>query len=110
MMNNGLKLNQEKTELALISSKFRCKPSLEFIQVVDEKIQPKPSARNLGVFIDQSLDLTDHVNKICVFCQYHLRNIAKIRKYLSEDTSQILVHTFISSRLDNCNSYLNGLP
>ena len=74
--------------------------------------QPKgwPSARNLGVIIDQCLDLTDHVNKICVSCQYHLRNIAKIRKYLSEDTSQILVHAFISSKLDNCNSLLYGLP
>ena len=60
--------------------------------------------------IDQCLDLTDLVNKICVSCQYHLRNIAKIRKYLSEDTSQILVHAFISSKLDNCNSLLYGLP
>ena len=106
MVNNGLKLNQDKTELVLISSKFCCRPSLEFIQVVDEKIQPKPSARNLGVIIDQCLD----VNKICVACQYHLRNIAKIRKYLSEHTSQILVHAFIGSKLDNCNSLLYGLP
>ena len=64
MVNNGLKLNQDKTGLAL-----------EFIQVVDEKIRPKPPPRNPGVIIDQSLDLTDHVNKICVCCQYHLRNI-----------------------------------
>ena len=78
--------------------------------MVDENIQPKPSARNLGVIIDQSLDLNDDVNKICFSCQYHLRNIAKIRKYLSEDTSQILVHAFISSKLDNCNSLLYGLP
>ena len=62
------------------------------------------------MIIDQCLDLTDHVNKICVSCQYHLRNIAKIRKYLSEDTSQILVHAFLSSKLDNCNSLLYGLP
>ena len=110
MVNNGLKLNQDKTELVLISSKFRCRPSLEFIQVVDEKIQPKPSARNLGVIIDQGLDLTDHFDKICVSCQYNLRNIAKIRKYLSEDTSQILVHAFISFTLDNYNSLLYGLP
>ena len=60
------------------------------------------------MIIDQSLDLPDHVNKICVSCQYHLRNIAKIRKYLSEDTSQILVHAFISSKLDNCNFLLWG--
>ena len=54
--------------------------------MVDEKIQPKPSARNLGVIIDQSLDLTDHVNKVCVSCQYHLRDIAKIRKYSNFST------------------------
>ena len=76
----------------------------------DEKIQPKSSARNLGVIIDQYLDLTDHVKKICVSCHYHLRNIAKIRRYLSEETSEILVHAFISSKLDNCNSLLYGLP
>ena len=110
MVNNGLKLNQDKTELVLISSKFHCRPSLEFIQVVDEKIQPKPSTRNLGVIVDQCLDLTDHVNKICVACQYHLRNIAKIRKNLNEHTFQILVHAFIGSKLDNCNSLLYGLP
>ena len=52
-----------------------------------------------------------NVNKICVSSQYHLRNIAKIRKYLlSEDTPQILVHAFLSSKLDNCNSLLYGLP
>ena len=76
----------------------------------DEKIQPKSSARNLGVTIDQCLDLTDHVKKICVSCHCHLRNITKIRKYLSEETSEILVHAFISSKLDNCNSLLYGLP
>lgn len=59
-------INQDKTELGFISSKFRSRPSLEFIQVGDEKIQPKSTARNLGVTIDQCLDLTDPVKKICV--------------------------------------------
>ena len=39
-----------------------------------------------------------------------MRNIAKIRKYLSQDTCEILVHAFISSTLDHCNSLLHGLP
>ena len=50
------------------------------------------------------------LKKLCVFCHYHLRNIAKIRKYLSEETSQILLRAFISSKLDSCNSSLYGLP
>lgn len=49
IVNNGLKLNQEKTELVLITSQFRSRPSLEFIQVGDEKIQAKSSAGNLGL-------------------------------------------------------------
>ena len=106
MVNNGLKLNQDKTELVLISSKFRSRPSLEFIQVDDEKIQPKSSARNLGVIIDQCLDLTDHVIKICVSYHYHLRNIAKIRKYLSEETSEILVDAARSSHLLSAIAFL----
>ena len=62
-VNNGLKLNQDKTELVLISSELRSRPSLEFIQVSDEKIHPKSSARDLGVILDQCLDLTHHVKK-----------------------------------------------
>ena len=38
MVNNGLKFSQDKTDLVLISSKSLCMPSLEFIQVVEEKI------------------------------------------------------------------------
>ena len=67
MVNNGLKLNQDKTELVFISSKFRTRPSLEFIQVGDEKMEPKSSARTLGVIIDRCLDLTDHVKKYLRF-------------------------------------------
>ena len=46
--------------------------------------------------------------KNCVTCQYHLRNIAEIKK-LSEDTFEILVNVFISSKLVNCHSLLYGL-
>ena len=54
------------------------------------------------------------LNAVClkkktrVSCQYHLRNIAKIKK-LSEDTFKTLVNVFISSKLDNCHSLLYGL-
>ena len=41
---------------------------------------------------------------------YHLRNILKIRKYLTQDFAQILIHAFISSKLDYCNSLLYGIP
>ena len=41
---------------------------------------------------------------------YHLYNIRGIRKYLSKETTEILIHAFISSRVDYCNSLYHGLP
>ena len=34
----------------------------------------------------------------------HLWNISKIRRYLSQDTTEILIHAYINSTLNNCNS------
>lgn len=39
-----------------------------------------------------------------------LRNIAKIRKYVSMDMVKTLVMTLVISRIDNCNALLFGLP
>ena len=53
MCKNLLKLNQDKTELVVISSKFRIRPNLEYVLVGVEFIAPKSSARNLGVIMDR---------------------------------------------------------
>ena len=51
-----------------------------------------------------------HINNIVKVAFYHLRNIAKIRKYINVTTAEVLVHAFINSKLDFCNSLLHGLP
>ena len=68
--------------------------------------QPRPQ----GAFPSPPKPGTSALGARLQYTQYHLRNIAKIRRYLSEESSQILVHAFISSKLDNCNSLLYGLP
>ena len=110
MVHNGLKLNQDKSELLLFTSRFRPDPVLKSLTVVGEEIKPTPSARNLGTVFDTHVTLSKHLNTLCKVSNFHLRNICKIRKYLSEETTETLVHAFVSSRLDNCNSLLYGLP
>ena len=54
--------------------------------------------------------MTNHINSVCRSASYAIHRIGKLRRYLDADNTEKLVHAFISSRLDNCNSILYGLP
>src|SRR4029434_7036620 len=43
-------------------------------------------------------------------CRFALFNIRKIRPYLTQYATQLLVHTMVNSSLDYCNALLTGLP
>ena len=109
MISNKLKLNDDKTELFVFSSKFRPRPCLSNVQIGSECIEHSNTVRNLGVLCDQTLSFGEHVNKSCKSSHYHLTNISKIRKYLDENSTETLVHAFVSSKLDYCNAILIGL-
>jgi len=51
-----------------------------------------------------------HIMKTCGAAFYHLHNIRRIRKYLSQDIAETLIHAFVTSQIDYCNSLLFGLP
>ena len=54
--------------------------------------------------------MSSHISKLCSVALYHLYNIRRIRKYLSQEVTKTLVHAFITSCIDCCNSLLYGLP
>ena len=60
--------------------------------------------------MDKSLNMEKHIKKLCQTLITQLRNIADVRKYLTQNAAEKLVHAFITSRLDYCNSLLYGLP
>ena len=51
--------------------------------------------------------MLSHVNNICSLSFYYIYNIRRIRKYLWVSSNR---HEFITTKLDNCNSLLYGLP
>ena len=67
-------------------------------------------ARNLGTWLDSNLNLQEQIHKSCKSGYFHLYNITRIRKYLFHESARTLVHAFIISRIDYCNSLLFGLP
>ena len=111
MAGNRLKLNNDKTQLLVISSKYQLsRPPLDGISVGGYRISPSDSATNIGVVFYQTASLDGHVKSVCKSALFHLRNIAKIREYLNVESTKSLVHAFVTCRLDNCNSLLIGSP
>ena len=110
MTCNRLKLNSDKTEVVILSARHRPSPCLQSLVVCDDAIRPSSKARNIGVMMDSSLFMEEHVTNVCKSGFFHLRKISKIRKYLSFKSAETLVHALVTSRLDFGNALLFGLP
>jgi len=59
--------------------------------------------------MDSTLSMNNHVDKVCRNAYLGIRKISQIRHYLNRETTNTLVHAFVTSRLDTCNSLLHGL-
>ena len=112
MISDKLMINDGKTDvLLLVGTRQQLqKVNINAITVGSSRVTPCTSVRNLGAWFDSQLTMNTHVDKVCSAPYFHLYNIKRIRKYLSQDTTEKLVHPFFSSRIDYCNSLLYGLP
>ena len=109
MTVNKLKMNRDKTELLVLKAHHHPLPPLKSVAVSDELIRPLSVATNIGVLVFDTNMSTEHIITVSKSAFYHLRNISRIRKYISSQTAEILMHAFITSRLDVCNSLLYTL-
>ena len=111
MLVNKLKLNQDKTEFLLIASPnhHRLLSNTRLLIDPNTVIHPSPFVRNLGVVFDKFMNMDEHVTQMCKSVNYHIRNLSRIRRYIDKDTCHTAVRALITSRLDYCNSLLNGI-
>ncbi len=109
MKDHHLQLNLVKTELLVVSANLSLHHNFTF-QLGSSTITPSKTARNLGVLIDDKQNFSDHIAKTAQSCRFALCNIRKIRPFLSEHASPLLVQALVLSRLEYCNVLLAGLP
>ena len=106
---NVLMLNADKPEVIVLGPKhIRDSLSSNIVNLDGITLASSTTVRNLGVIFDQDLSFNSYVKQISRTAFFHLRNIAKIRHILSQQDAEKLVHTFVTSRLDNCNSLFSG--
>ena len=111
MVANKLQLNGDKTQIVLVSAPRANSgvSDLVHVQIDGHPIPFSTSVKNLGVIFDKQLNMEAHVKSLCRSCMFHLRNISNIRRLLSHKIAEQLIHAFVTSRLDYCNSLLSGL-
>jgi len=68
------------------------------------------SVRDLGVTLDSSLIFSNHISNFTRSSYFHLRCLRAIRKSVSIRVFTSIIHAFVCSHTDYCNSLLIGLP
>jgi hypothetical protein len=110
LSSNRLKLNADKTQFVWLGSWQQLnKFDIPTVNLGGNFVSVQSSVMDLGVLLDNKLTMKDHVDKICRSSFYQLRQLRTIRKSLPSDACQTLIHAFVTSRLDYCNSLLYGI-
>ena len=107
---NMLKLNDNKIELTLVTTKrtkhLHSLPNS--ITMGNAQIPFKKSVKNLGLALDCHLTMNSHVSSIARTCDFELRRLASIRRFLASTATATLVSAIALSRINYCNSLLFG--
>ena len=72
--------------------------------------KPIDCVRDLGVLLDSSLSMREHITKVTSTCFFHLRQLRKLSRILDiHDRKRLVCALVLPRRVDYCNSALAGL-
>ena len=111
MAENFLSLNDSKTELIGFGKKNVLSHLADItVKVGCEMIQPTLCVRNIGAYFDTLFLMTNQINQVTKCAWHHLCRIGQIRKFLDPSSAATIIHAFITSRIDQNNGLLYGIP
>ena len=112
MSANFLALNPSKTEFMLFGTPQQLLKLNDVCLSIssDISITPASSVKNLGVVFDKHLSFHEHITKISQACFFHIRDLRRIRPYLTQETAATIGAALVQSKLDYCNSLFLNLP
>src|SRR5688572_6304266 len=107
MSSNRLSLNPNKTQLIWFGTRQQLL-KLDYCLLAERfpSFTFHSSVRDLGVVLDSTLTFSEHIANLTRSSYFHLRRLRAIRRSVSTS----IVHAFVCSRIDYCNSLLVGLP
>lgn len=70
---------------------------------------PLRAITNLGVKIDADLKLDSQIRAVVKSSFFQLRQLAKVKPFLSRQHFETVIHAFVTTRLDYCNALYVGV-
>ena len=110
MTTHFLQLNPGKTEIMV----FGTQNTLSKLEIQGVFITPDlcirldSTSKNLGLHLDSCLTFSAQVKKLKISCFRKLRNIARMKAFLTVGQMQTLVQALVISSLDYCNGLYFG--
>ena len=105
MSDNFLMLNNNKKEIIL----FGPPNPIHNITTSLAPLTIKPYVKNLGVILDSALKFDKQINTVVKGAFFQLRQVSKIKGFLSTHDIERVIHALITSRLDYCNALYAGI-
>ena len=110
MNMNWLKINPTKTVFMYMASRWQFRKCEEnSIRVGADMVERSAHVKLLGTWLDEHLSFEYHIAQKCKNAMLSIYKIRNLRRYLSVETCQVLIHSLVFSHLDYCNSLLYGL-
>ena len=99
MAQNHLKLNDSKTEFLKLGKPCVLKQidHIRSIRIGSTQVEPVTLSKNIGVTLDQEMNLLEQINNTTRNYYFHLRQISAIRHYLTHDATETLINAVITS-------------
>ena len=109
---NKLSLNIAKTEFMLTGSRQRLATTIDHsltVQIKGHEIDGVPHTKSLGVYIDQNLSWSKHVNETAKIVSSGIGALKRLRPFICEDTAILLYRALIEPYFDYCCPVWGGL-
>ena len=111
MASNRLLLNPSKTQFIWFGGRRQLQGiDLSQLALLFPHISFSLTVRDLGLTLDSELTLSQHVNLVARSAYYQLRQLRVVSRSLSHDAVVVLVHAFVTSRIEIVAPYLLVFP
>ena len=107
MALNFLNFNEKKTEVMVFGPHSSCNPPSVDLGPLAQ--YTKPTVSNLGFKMDSDFKLDRQISAVVKSSFFYLRQLAKVKPILTKKHLETVIHAFITSRLDYCNSLYVGV-